>query len=49
MHVADIETELKTAIARFDASRELRTCRHCGYVQPEHPDAPAGRPEGGDE
>jgi 3-hydroxyanthranilate 3,4-dioxygenase len=35
MHVADIEKELKAAIARFDASVELRTCRTCGYVQPE--------------
>src|SRR5215470_5574282 len=29
MHVADIETELKTAIERFDASVELRTCGKC--------------------
>ena len=34
MHVADIETELKTAIERFDASVELRTCKRCGHVQP---------------
>jgi 3-hydroxyanthranilate 3,4-dioxygenase len=41
MHVADIEKELKAAIERFDASRELRTCRRCGYVQPEQPDMKA--------
>ena len=35
MHVADIETELKHAIERFDASVDLRTCRGCGHVQPE--------------
>jgi 3-hydroxyanthranilate 3,4-dioxygenase len=40
MHVADIEKELKTAIERFDASAELRTCPGCGYVQPEHPPVP---------
>jgi 3-hydroxyanthranilate 3,4-dioxygenase len=39
MHVADIEHELRTAIERFDASVELRTCRMCGYVQPEKPPA----------
>jgi len=36
MHVADIERQLKAAIERFDGSPELRTCRRCGYVQPEH-------------
>jgi 3-hydroxyanthranilate 3,4-dioxygenase len=43
MHVADIERQLKSAIEAFDASRELRTCPSCGYVQPDHapaPDAP---------
>ena len=35
MYVADIETELKSAIQRFDADETLRTCRSCGYVQPE--------------
>jgi 3-hydroxyanthranilate 3,4-dioxygenase len=40
MHVADIEKELKTAIEAFDASVERRTCRRCGYVQPER--APEG-------
>jgi 3-hydroxyanthranilate 3,4-dioxygenase len=40
MHVADIETELKAAIERFDASKELRTCRKCGHVQPERPPVP---------
>jgi 3-hydroxyanthranilate 3,4-dioxygenase len=40
MHVADIEGELKAVIQRFDASRELRTCRRCGYVQPEQPPVP---------
>lgn len=40
MHVADIERELKAAIERFDASAELRTCRRCGYIQPEKPPLP---------
>ena len=40
MHVADIEKELKVAIERFDASVDLRSCRRCGYVQPEKPPAP---------
>jgi len=40
MHVADIETELKAAIERFDTSRELRTCPGCGYVQPDQAPAP---------
>jgi 3-hydroxyanthranilate 3,4-dioxygenase len=40
MHVADIETELKAAIERFDASVDLRTCRACGRVQPEKPPVP---------
>ena len=41
MHVADIETQLKAAIEAFDASLELRTCRRCGYVQPEHAAVPS--------
>jgi 3-hydroxyanthranilate 3,4-dioxygenase len=40
MHVADIEHEIKAAIEAFDASVELRTCRQCGYVQPEQPPVP---------
>ena len=40
MHVADIENELRAAIERFDGSVELRTCRTCGYVQPEKAPAP---------
>ena len=40
MHVADIERELKAAIERFDGSVVLRTCRQCGYVQPEQPPVP---------
>jgi len=40
LHVADIERDLTTAIARFDASLELRTCRACGHVQPERPPTP---------
>lgn len=35
MHVADIERDLKAAIAQFDRSAELRTCRRCGHVQPD--------------
>ena len=42
MHVADIEKELKVAIEGFDADAGLRTCRRCGYVQPEKPPAPQG-------
>jgi hypothetical protein len=45
MHVADIESELRLAIQRFDASVELRTCRRCGHVQPERPSVPT-RPAG---
>jgi 3-hydroxyanthranilate 3,4-dioxygenase len=41
MHVADIEKELKTAIERFDASVELRTCQRCGHVQPDGAPVPA--------
>ncbi|MBI4638802.1 MAG: 3-hydroxyanthranilate 3,4-dioxygenase [Candidatus Rokubacteria bacterium] len=40
MHVADIEKELRSAIERFDASVDLRTCRACGHVQPEKPRVP---------
>ena len=35
LHVANIETELTAAINAFDQSVELRTCRGCGYVQPD--------------
>jgi 3-hydroxyanthranilate 3,4-dioxygenase len=44
MHVADIEGELKAAIDGFDASRELRTCRACGHVQPDHAPRPQAPP-----
>jgi 3-hydroxyanthranilate 3,4-dioxygenase len=44
MHVADIEQELKAALERFDQSVELRTCRRCGYVQPEKPAVPEAPP-----
>lgn len=40
MHVADIEQQLKAAIERFDGSPELRTCRRCGFVQPERAPSP---------
>ena len=40
MHVADIEKELKSAIEQFDASRDLRTCPKCGYVQPDRAPVP---------
>ena len=46
MHVADIEGQLKAAIDAFDASRDLRTCRACGHVQPDRaplPQAPPAR------
>ncbi len=41
IHIADIEKELKAAIEQFDASVELRTCRPCGYVQPDRPPVPS--------
>ncbi len=40
MHVADIETELKAAIERFDTSLDLRTCRACGHIQPDKAPVP---------
>ena len=40
LHVGDIEKDLKTAIERFDASVELRTCKRCGHVQPDKPPVP---------
>jgi 3-hydroxyanthranilate 3,4-dioxygenase len=40
MHVADIERQLRSAIERFDASPELRTCTACGYIQPEKAPVP---------
>ena len=40
LHVADIERELKAVIEGFDGSVELRTCRRCGYVQPEKAPVP---------
>ena len=40
MHVADIERELKSVIENFDGSAALRTCRACGYVQPEKAPVP---------
>ncbi len=36
MSAMDIERDLRAAIEAFDASEALRTCRRCGYVQPEH-------------
>ena len=39
-HVADIEKELKAAIQHFDSSEDLRTCRKCGYIQPEKAPVP---------
>jgi 3-hydroxyanthranilate 3,4-dioxygenase len=48
LHVADIERDLRAAIAQFDDSVALRTCRACGHVQPDRAPtltspAPAGR------
>ena len=40
MHVADIEKQLKSAIEAFDASVDLRTCKACGHLQPDHAPAP---------
>jgi 3-hydroxyanthranilate 3,4-dioxygenase len=41
MRAADIETDLKRAIERFDASPELRRCPACGHVQPDRAPVPA--------
>ena len=35
MYVANIETELREAIQAFDRNAELRTCRSCGFTQPD--------------
>jgi hypothetical protein len=40
MQAADIETDLRRAMDRFDTSPELRECRACGHVQPD----PGSRP-----
>src|SRR5262245_9931381 len=40
MQAADIETDLKRAIERFDTNPALRRCPACGHVQPDHPPAP---------
>jgi 3-hydroxyanthranilate 3,4-dioxygenase len=40
MRAADIETDLKRAIERFDGSAELRTCPACRYVQPDRAPVP---------
>ena len=44
MSAMDIERDLRTALEAFDASQELRTCKACGFVQPEH--APQPQPVG---
>jgi 3-hydroxyanthranilate 3,4-dioxygenase len=41
MNAFDIEAGLKGAIEAFDASADLRTCKRCGHVQPEHALEPA--------
>ena len=40
MRALDIERDLRAAIEAFDADEGLRTCRQCGYVQPEHAPEP---------
>jgi 3-hydroxyanthranilate 3,4-dioxygenase len=40
MSAMDIERDLRAAIEAFDRSAELRTCRGCGHVQPEHAPLP---------
>ena len=40
MSAMDIERDLRAAIEAFDADVERRTCRQCGYVQPEKPPVP---------
>lgn len=40
MRAMDIERDLRAAIEAFDASEALRTCRRCGYVQPEQAPVP---------
>ena len=42
MGAMDIERDLRAAIEAFDASVELRTCRHCHHVQPDQ--APLPKP-----
>jgi 3-hydroxyanthranilate 3,4-dioxygenase len=44
LHVADIESDLKTAIEHFDGSVTLRTCPKCGHVQPERASFPSPSP-----
>ncbi len=40
MSAMDIERDLRAAIEAFDASAALRTCEHCGHIQPEHAPVP---------
>ncbi|WP_078592619.1 3-hydroxyanthranilate 3,4-dioxygenase [Evansella clarkii] len=35
LELTDIATQLKEAINQFNASKDLRTCDHCGHVMPE--------------
>jgi 3-hydroxyanthranilate 3,4-dioxygenase len=40
MSAMDIERDLRAAIEAFDESADLRTCRRCGHLQPEHAPVP---------
>jgi hypothetical protein len=40
----DIERDLRAAIEAFDASVELRTCRHCHHVQSDQAPLPEPPP-----
>ena len=44
MSAMDIERDLRAAIEAFDASVELRTCRHCHQVQPDQAPLPEPPP-----
>ncbi|EST55595.1 3-hydroxyanthranilate 3,4-dioxygenase [Brevibacillus panacihumi W25] len=35
VQLTNIEVQVKEAIAGFNGSEELRTCKNCGYVMPE--------------
>jgi 3-hydroxyanthranilate 3,4-dioxygenase len=40
LRAADIETDLRRALERFDGSPALRACGTCGHLQPERAPAP---------
>jgi 3-hydroxyanthranilate 3,4-dioxygenase len=44
MSAMDIERDLRAAIEAFDASADLRTCRHCNHIQSDHAPLPEPPP-----